>query len=59
MLTGRLEKHKGITLLVDVANGWMSIVRDGTGYQFEGPVKSDEDVRRIAALVIPVLLQIR
>jgi hypothetical protein len=55
MLTGRLEKHKGITLLVDAANNWISVVHDTTGYHFEGPVSDDTDVRFIVATVIPTL----
>lgn len=52
MLTGRIEKHKGITLIVDASVDWISIVHDETGFVFEGPAMSDTDVRRIARIAI-------
>ena len=58
MLTPRVEKHKGVTLVVGITSGWMSIVLDATGHSFEGPVENDDDVRRIARIVVPALQQI-
>ena len=52
MLTGRVEKHKGLTLIVDASMAWVSIVHDETGFMFEGPVTSDSDVRRIARVAV-------
>lgn len=51
---GRFEKYQGMTLIVQ--NGWINIVQDSTGFAFEGPVTDDDDVRRVARTVIPVLL---
>lgn len=54
-LTGRLEKHRSITLLVDAGQQWINVVLDGTGFEFQGPVTDDEDVKRICRVAIPAL----
>lgn len=52
----RIEKHRGFTLVV--RDGWLSVILDRTGHELSGPVESDEDVKRIAAVAIPALRQI-
>lgn len=52
-VTTRIEKYRGITLVV--RDEWISVILDSHGYEFQGPVTSDEEVKRICRLVIPLL----
>jgi hypothetical protein len=55
MLTSRLEKYKGVTLIVVPEQGWLHIVWDATGHAFEGPVENDADVVRCTRIAIDAL----
>ena len=54
--TARVEKHKGVTLVV--RDGWITVVWDATGHSVEGPVTDDTDVRRIVRIAIRTLREI-
>ena len=56
MATNRVEKYKGVTLVV--RDNWISVVWDKTGHILEGPVSTDEDVRRVARLAVDVLRKV-
>lgn len=49
----RIEKYKGATLVV--RDDWVSVVWDATGHSFEGPVESEEDLRRVLRIAIDAL----
>lgn len=51
--TSRLEKHKGVTLIVN--EGWISVVWDATGHIIEGPVKDDMEVKKVVEIALPTL----
>lgn len=55
--TNLVEKHEGYTLVV--SGGWLTVVDDKTGYQFAGPVDTDEEVRWLVGAAIRHLHNLR
>ena len=51
--TSRIEKHKGVTLIV--AYGWLTVVWDATGHSVEGPVADNAEVKALAKAAVAFL----
>ena len=52
----RLENYNGVTLVV--RDGWITVVWDATGHTMEGPIESDDDVRKFAHIAVDALNQV-
>jgi hypothetical protein len=52
----RVEKHKGVTLVV--RDHWATVVWDATGHSLEGPVDSEDAVRRVVRVAVRALEEI-
>lgn len=55
MLTPRVEKYSGYTLLVDSTNEWFTIVHEATGMTIEGPVSTDKELKALVGYAIASL----
>jgi len=54
MVSGRIEKHAGVTLVVE-EHGWITVVWDATGHSVVGPVESDDDIKPFVQIAIDTL----
>lgn len=55
-VTGRIEKHKGITLVVE--GEWSTVVHDATGFEVSGPVTNDDEVKHMVRVAIATFKQL-